>query len=208
MATHQSSPDASDALACSAVPGGTCIIDGLLCPGQMVEQFSCGDGTYCCQVGAHAVATSDSGQIDNGGGSVDCVDAGGTCFVGDVLFCTGAVNPTMTCPGPGEPARCCLPTNDCGQPDAATFVCSLYGDGPATTACLSIPLVGQYGQFGALVGFYPDAGIIDGCRITYPVCDNGSPYECTCGLDGGWSCGALSAGASGADLNDAGAGSD
>jgi hypothetical protein len=105
----------SDASACTAVPGGTCIIEGLLCPGQSVEQFSCGDGTYCCQVGAHAEA-SDSGPSDDGG-SVDCVEAGGQCFLGPTSSCTGIVGPMMgyqmVCPGRDSPGAefCCLPLN-------------------------------------------------------------------------------------------------
>jgi len=39
--------------ACSAVAGGTCVILGIECPGQITPQLTCGDGTYCCMVGAH-----------------------------------------------------------------------------------------------------------------------------------------------------------
>lgn len=133
---------------------------------------------------------SDSSQGDNGG-VVDCVEAGGTCFVGNLVFCMGAVNPLMTCPGPGEVARCCLPGNvDCGQPDAATIACSdTTAPHPPEVTCEGFPIVKVFGAFAILVGYEEDAGVAAGCNVTFPLCSNGMRYQCQCGQDGGWGCG-------------------
>ncbi len=152
--------------------------------------------------GPAADAASDSGQSDYGG-SVDCVDAGGQCFLGDVI-CTGVVGSIerqMTCPGWDTPGGqlCCLPRQvDCGQPDAATVTCpdaaTIYPPDFRTevkggSSCEGFPTAAVTEPFAEPLGFEQDAAFPMGCTVTFPFCDDGALYQCTCSGNY-WSCGA------------------
>jgi hypothetical protein len=184
--------------------GGQCLAGDMPCAGQ-VSTLSCGEsageGLHCCMIqDGGATDASDSGPSDDGAqedgaplqDAGDCVAAGGTCAQEAGETCMGVVGP-QSCPNSVGFAptgmACCLPQKlECGQPGALTVACPADAgptlcSGAPTLSVIPGPIVlasqGEPTEYGT------------DCQFTFPFCSNGVPYQCTCELNGTWSCGGV-----------------
>lgn len=133
--------------------------------------------------------------------SNDCAAAGGHCVLGAVC----AIHGSQTCgsggpPNPGFHEYCCLAdTADCGQPSAITYACPPLEGGAAGEVSIRLSHQCKAGppKYTSIYDFEADDdGGSDAsyplyCTATLPVCSNGQPVSCTCGVgdrSGSWSC--------------------
>jgi hypothetical protein len=149
-----------------------------------------------------ALATALAGYTPacNSGGD-DCSAAGGHCVLGDAIC---AVHGSQACgsgaPNPGGGYCCLADTANCGQPSATTYACPSLEGGVASEVSIRLshpcaggppvsPLVSSGDSLedaGGNAASYPLY-----CTATLPVCSNGQPVSCTCGLAGdagAWAC--------------------
>jgi hypothetical protein len=142
-------------------------------------------------------ATLGSAALGGCDSGTDCTNAGGQCMLGPTIC---AVPGTQSCTQSGGPitpggAYCCLSqVADCGQPDGIAYeACPPPSD--AGAACKGTPPVPAGApDFQSLEEARDDdASFPIGCTVTFPVCFNGHPNQCTCSagaklLTGYWSC--------------------
>jgi hypothetical protein len=137
---------------------------------------------------------SDSGEgtTDVRSNNGECKAAGGQCLIGNVIC---AVPGLQSC-GPITPAGqyCCLSnTADCGQPAAVAYACPATLDGGASCKGSAPVPIGAPNAQALESARDDDASYREGCKATFPACNNGRVPYCTCVSQllepsGTWSC--------------------
>jgi hypothetical protein len=177
------------------LPGTQCLNGVCMCPpgytecvgpsGEMTacvsEQSALTDSKNCGHCGI--VCPVNEPVCLNGICMDECTAAGGGCNFEPGEICTGVLL-AASCGNGNGATECCVPAEGgCDQPAALTISCpgsgSACGDPPAA-------LVFPGNMF--VSGGDNDAGYAEGCVATFPFCNNGRRFQCTCESDGGWGC--------------------
>lgn len=160
--------------------GSPCTGEGATC-GYVTQAAGCGTVGCNCRSGVWTCGQACLTPVDAGPDAGACIPAGGECLFSNAIC---AVPGPLSC-GVNSGSYCCLSSvANCGQPDTTAYACPVPSEGGLTCSSVPIPLGSP--NYRALVqATDSDASYPVGCRVTFPVCNNGHVPYCTCKLDQG-----------------------